>query len=88
MESTKAPPTAALAFSKSGGDCQRAGQQDHRFSPAGQTVSVPVVFLRDHEVLLVLYPGVATDGARLGWINVCSYSDPSISTRLSSAAGE
>ena len=51
-------------------------------------MSVPVVFLRDHDVLLILYPGVATDVARLGWIDVCSYSDPSISTRLSSPAGE
>ena len=33
------------------------------FPPAGFEMSVPVVFLRDHQVLLVLHPGGATGGA-------------------------
>ena len=33
------------------------------FWPAGLTVAVPVVLLRDHQVLLVLHPGGAAGGA-------------------------
>ena len=44
------------------------------FWPAGLAVAVPVVILRDHQVLLVLHPGGAAGGA--GGVGVGTHISP------------